>query len=144
MAITFPSDTKDTIDSIRSAIGREITFIMKIKADCPACDLDPVTGTSTNYLCPVCSGLGYLITLSGMNVLAHVTNAPVYNVNWVTGGQFFTGDCGVQIEYNVGNVTVLGLADYVVVDTIPYLIKNKTFRGVPAINRILIDLVQKD
>ncbi len=144
MPITFPSDTKDTIDAIRNAIGREITFYVVMKEDCPTCTLDPITNTSTDSFCPTCSGYGYIRTTSGYSVTAHITWGHSDVLNWQSAGQMYDGDCRVQVEYIPETVAVLNLKpEYVVVDNKRMSIKKKILRGVPSINRILLDLIEQ-
>jgi len=143
MSIVFPTNTKDIIDDIRTAIGRNVTFYSENKSKCSSCDLDPVTDTSTNSFCPVCSGVGYLYTYSGMDILAHVTWSPSDIMQWSQGGQYFEGDCRVSVEYTVGNLATVEASKYVVIDTKRLKVLKKMFRGVKDINRILIDLKEE-
>jgi hypothetical protein len=140
MAITFPSNTKTKIDAMRLAIGRSVEFEVESKSDCPICVLDPITNTSSDPFCPVCSGYGYLIVHSGYPVLAHITWGPIDYLNWVSGGQLSEGDCRVQIEYDVYNLNLVDTAKQVVVDTKKMRITKKILRGVPELNRIILDL----
>lgn len=144
MTITFPSDTRDTINDIRNAIGRTVTFYREYEQDCPACTIDPVTNTSVNPYCIVCSGLGYLYTYSGFGITGHITWSPSETMNWVTGGQFIEGDCRVQIEHTAANITIVDNTDYVMIDGRKFKINKKMYRGVPELNRILIDLTEDE
>lgn len=128
------------IDEIRDAIGRNVTFLIEEKEDCPTCTLDPNTLTSTDSFCPTCSGKGYIITLSGVITKAHITWGPADVMNWSTGGQYIDGDCRIQIEYIPENVTITDTAKYVDVDGKRLTIRKKIFRGVPSLTRILLDL----
>jgi len=140
MPITFPTDTKTQIDAMRSAIGRSVEFRIQSKSSCPLCVLDPITDTSTDLFCPVCSGLGYLIVVSGYPVVAHITWGPIDYLNWVSGGQLADGDCRIQLEYSGYNLNLVETAHRVVVDTKNMKISKKIFRGAPELNRILLDL----
>lgn len=140
MPINFPSNTKVIIDEIRDAIGRTVTFYVENKTDCPACSINPITNESTNPFCIVCSGVGYNVTVSGTDILAHVKWGKYDSLGWVTGGQYREGDCHLQIEYTPEVYTLLDSAIYVVVDNVTLRIGKKELRGVPAINRILLDL----
>jgi hypothetical protein len=144
MSITFPSDTKDTIDAIRNAIGREITFMREVKTDCPVCTIDPFTGNSTNPFCVTCSGKGYTVVYSGAGVKAHITWGGNDQLGWVSGGQMQEGDCRVQVEYTSTNVNLIEDADYVLVDGKRMSVTKQILRGVQPINRILLDLNQEE
>ena len=80
-----------------------------------------------------------IISISG-----HIIWGNVDQLNWVTGGQLFDGDCRVQIKHTPENVTVVEDAIKVIVDGKTMKIKNKILRGVQALNRILIDLVEEE
>jgi len=144
MTITFPSDTKDVIDSIRSAIGREVTFYTYTLSGCSVCSLDPITNTSVDSFCTTCSGSYWIKTLVGTNVNAHITWGNSEQLNWVSAGQFINGDCRVQIEYTNTNLTLVNQSDYVEVDGRKFSINDRIYRGVPEINRILLDLKENE
>lgn len=141
--ITFP-ETKTTIDAIRNAIGRNITFVSDIVTNCPVCSLDPVSGGSTNSFCTTCGGKYYIVTDNNVSVLAHVTNGRVDQLGWASGGQFEEGDCRAQIEYTTANEAIVANTRKIIVDGKEYRIKNKEYRGVPQINRIILYLKQED
>ncbi len=142
--ITFPTDTKDTIDAIREAIGRSIVFSTPVRTVCSGCSLDPITDTSTDSFCVICDGEGYVTTYSGTTISAHVTWGKADELGWVTGGQYLEGDCRVQIEYSTGNITVVDGSEFVTVDGKRLSVRKKILRGVPDLNRILIDLKEED
>lgn len=144
MPITFPTNTRDIINEIRDAIGRDIICYTESKQLCPVCSIDPVTDASTDVYCSNCSGVGYLISYSGDVIKAHVTWAPSETLAWVTGGQYFDGDCRVQIESTDANMTIVEGAKYLTVDGKNCIIKKKMYRGVANINRILIDLALEE
>jgi len=143
MLITFPTNTTEVIDAIRSAIGREVTFYAEYSVPCSACTLDPVTNTSTNSFCLVCSGEGYVITYSGTTLTGHVTHYPSEIMQWSTGGQYIEGDCRVQIKYTPANITVVDTASYAIIDGKKFDVRKKIMRGFRELNRILIDLIQR-
>jgi len=144
MIITFPSDTNDTINAIRNAIGRNVMFVSKVESDCPTCTIDPVSNTSTNSFCPTCSGIGYIYTISGYIVIAHITWGQADVLNWQSVGQLFDGDCRIQVEYLPETITAINACSYVVVDGKKMSIKKKILRGVQTINRILLDLREQE
>ena len=146
MTISFPSNTKAIIDDIRDAIGRDIEFETELTSACPAsgCSIDPFTNTSINPFCTTCSGLGYLVTISGESVMAHITWGGNDQLGWASGGQMDDGDCRVQIEHTATNLILVDTADHVVVDGHRMGIKKQIIRGVQPINRILLDLTQEE
>lgn len=143
MNITFPSNTTEIIDSIRGAIGRDVYFYTESKIPCSACDLDPVTDTSLDSFCPVCSGLGYQYTYEESTISGHVIHNPQDMMKWTSGGQLYEGDCRVQIKYTLANDAIVNSATRVNADGDNYTIHKKIYRGVPEINRILLDLKQR-
>lgn len=144
MAITFPSNTRDVINDIRNAIGREVYFYTETKVPCSGCSLDPVTDTSTNPFCNICNGVGYIITEHMTTVSAHVTWVGLDSVNWQSGGQIFTGDVGLQIEHTSSNMNLVDNCRYIVVDNKKVEVKKKILRGVPQLNRILLDCMEDE
>jgi hypothetical protein len=144
VSITFP-DTVDTIDDIRSAIGRYIEiFIVTSSIPCDICNLDPVTNTSTNSFCPACSGAYWIPIYSGANVKAHVTWGKSDEISWYTGGMTFDGDCRLQIKYTSDNLDLVDNAEYIIVDSKKVEIRDKTLRGVQQLNRIIIDCIESE
>jgi len=145
--ISWPTaHDKEVTDAIREAIGRDVTFwYLAGTTPCtePTCSLDPVTNTSTNSFCAVCSGLYNIPIYSGAVINAHVTWGYSEQLGWVTGGQLDEGECRVQIEYTPANVTIVNTTKWVEVDSRIMQIIKKIYRGVQSINRILIDLIEK-
>jgi hypothetical protein len=146
MQITFPSNTTETIDEIRGAIGRNVSFYVLANTEiCPnGCTLDPVTDTSTNSFCPVCSGNYYIYTYSGVSVSGHVFWNSSDLMQWPSAGFTFDGECRVQIKHTSTNLNMVDTCKYVVVDNKKMTIKSKAFRGVPNINRIILYLDQEE
>ena len=140
MNLTFPSDTEDTIDAIRNVIGREVTFLIASTTTCPTCSYDPVNDSSTDSFCPTCSGLWYITSYEEIPVTGFVSWGFSEHLGWVTGGQLAEGSCRVQIKNDTTNLNLVENVKYIVVDTKKMSIVHKTFRGVPTINRILLDL----
>jgi hypothetical protein len=141
-AIVWPSNSEiELIDSVRDAIGREVVFyIVASSTPCPICVLDPITDTSTNSFCPVCSGEYWIPIYSGVSILSHITWRRTDALQWQTGGQLFDGDCRVQIKYTPSNVLVIDEFKWVEVDG-HRMTKIKVLpRGVQQLNRLLIDL----
>jgi len=145
MNIVFPSNTKEVIDSIREVIGRDVIFRVVASATaCPECYLDPVTNTSTDSFCDTCEGVYWIPVYSGVTILGHVTWGHSDNMQWQSAGQWYEGDCRVQIEYTPENVIVVDSAVDVLVDGKTMELKKRILRGVQPINRILLDLVEKE
>lgn len=146
MVISFPAGTVQTVEEIISEIGREVEFVQVTYSGCTYSgdSLDPVTNTSTNSFCPVCSGLYWIPTYSGISITAHITWRPSDVLQWESGGQFYTGDCLVKITYSADHLNAAENARYLVVDGKEMLVKNKTLLGVKQINRILLETVEKE
>ena len=144
MVITWPNDTESIIDQIRGVIGRDITFyVVASSTACSVCSLDPVTNTSTDPFCLTCSGLYWIPVYSGVTVSGHVTWGHSELLNWQSGGQFFDGDCRVQIKYTVANLDAVDRMKWAVVDGKQLFFLKKILRGVKQLNRILIDLKER-
>jgi len=145
MNILFPSDTKDVIDKIRAVIGRDVEFIIVASSiPCEDCSLDPIANTSTDSFCTTCSGSYWIPVYSGSTVSAHVTWGQADMLNWQSGGQLYDGDCRIQIEKTDSNMLLLDNIHSIVVDERIMEVKKTTFRGFQPLNRILIDLIEKD
>jgi hypothetical protein len=146
-SVSWPDDTVTVIDSIRDVIGRDITINVETQGEpCPAsgCGLDPVTQLSTNQFCITCSGFYWINTLSGYVTKAHITWGDAEKSLWETGGTVLDGDCLVQIKYTVASVEAVDNSASFVVDSKRLVKKSVDYRGVPAINRMLITLEQED
>lgn len=143
MIITYPQNTTEIIDAIRSAIGRDVTIYTEERVVCSACGIDTVTDTSINPFCTTCGGIGYIITLSGADINAHVTHGPLDNLGWETGGQLLEGDVRLQIKYTTVNWNLVSSSKYITVDGVRYIVRNKIKRGVPQLNRIIINCTEE-
>ena len=141
MNITFPSNTSEIISAIRNAIGREVSFITTESGNpCPVCDLDPVANTSTDSFCTTCSGMYWIPVYETYTISGHITWGNDEIQQWESAGKWISGKCRAQIEYTDTNITILDKTKYLVVDGKKLEIKEKLFRGVPELNRILLDL----
>jgi ribosomal protein S8 len=105
---------------------------------------DPVTETSTDSFCPTCSGVYYIPVYSGTSIQGHVTWAYSEQLGWPTGGKQFEGDVRIQIKYTEANLSAVDNAKWVEVDGRQMEVKKRTLRGVQSINRILVDLLEKE
>ena len=117
--------------------------VSSIACTASGCSLDPITDTGTNSFCVTCSGLYWIPVFSNYSVNAHITWGNADQLNWVTGGQLIDGDCRVQVKYTSELITELDRTDYVIVDEKNFEINSKIYRGVPELNRVLIDLIEK-
>ena len=147
MTITFPSNTKETIDDIRDAIGRTITFnILVSQSGCPVvgCNLDPVTNTSTNSFCPTCGSKYWIDTITGSEVTAHVRWKSMDKDTRYPGGSLFEGECRAQIEYSAANITIINNTKTVEVDGKLMSIEKPIYKGVPELNRIVLILNEEE
>jgi len=141
--ITWPSDTKEITDQIRTAIGRNITFHTHANStDCPTCLLDPLSGKSTDPFCPTCGGTGYITVETDTEVLAHINWNSIGDQILTPGGHIFDGDCRLSIEYTLANMVLVTTADYILVDTKKTYMKNYDIRGFKTPNRIIISVVE--
>lgn len=145
MQIVWPeTQVRETIDAIRSAIGREVQInIMVSGIGCYNCSLDPITNTSINAFCPVCHGTYWLNTLSGYLVSGHVrwfsSERPVLQA----GGELPEGDCQVTIAYTAANLYAVENASDVIVDGKRTTLKSYRFKGQHVPNRIAIALLEE-
>lgn len=132
------------IDDIRNRIGRDVSFYTLTVSGCSVCSLDPNTNTSTDSYCVACNGEYWIPTFTENIINAHVTWGKADEFNWVSGGTFLDGDCRLQIKFSETNALILDSTDYVMVDDRKLRIKNIIPRGVPDINRLLINLVEEE
>lgn len=143
--IVFPSNTADIIDQIRGAIGRPVTFyVVASQGECPVCGVDPITNSARDPFCTTCSGIGYTYTYSGVTMSGHITWNYSEALQWVSGGKMDSGDCTVQVKYTVANLEAVDKAKYVIVDGKNMQIQKRTLRGVKDINRIIVDLMERE
>ena len=140
----FPS-TIPTKAAIIDEIARPAVFYTVYSSQaCPDCSLDPVTDTSVDSLCETCEGVYWLDTYSGYSYDAHVTWKFSDKQQWETAGILFNGDCLVKIMYSEAIDTVVKNTEYVIVDERTMDIDRVTYRGATEIDRILIELKERD
>jgi hypothetical protein len=137
--ISFPTDTRELINSIRGVVGRAVYFYTDNPTECSVCSLDPITNTSTNPYCTTCSGLHYIHNYSSTTISGHITWNPAETLQWSAGGQYELGDVRVQVEYTVSNLSTIDNTEYIMVDGKRVIIRNKIYRGVPELNRVLLN-----
>jgi hypothetical protein len=145
MQISWPSNTRNVIESIINTIGRNVTFYSATLSGCTAsgCSLDPITDTSTNSFCPVCSGEYWIPTWSGDDIMAHVTWKFSGEDEFHTGGTVFLGDGIIKVMYSGPYMNIINSADYVAVDGKQVDIQRVTLLGVPSVNRIVLDFKER-
>src|SRR5690242_6413493 len=101
MLAVFPSDTKNQIAQMIEQDGRMVSFyIVATVSGCPLCTLDPISDTSVDSFCPICSGMYWIPTYSGWDVKAHVTWGTLDSQSWQTGGIVDNGECTVKFMYS--------------------------------------------
>ena len=145
MLAAFPTTTKDQIEQMINMDGREVTFFTATYSGCPICSLDPITDTSVDSFCPICSGVYWIPTYSGWNITAHVTWGTLDSKTWETGGMIDNGECTVKFIYSGGMQDILDETHYVMVDNRKMDVQpGIIFRGVPEINRIIVKLKERE
>lgn len=77
-------------------------------------------------------------------MLAHVTYKGADTPVWVVGGFIVDGDAIVQVKYTASGFEIMQNANYILVDSKKFLIKNQSLRGVPQPNRIVAVLKQQE
>ena len=113
----FPSNTRAQIEQMIEYDGRDVTFYVQTSVSgCYNCDLDPVSNTSTDSYCEVCSGVYWIPTYNEWEVKAHVTWGRSEDKAWQTGGMIDNGDCSVKFMHTPEAEAIVHAAEYVVVD----------------------------
>ncbi len=146
MLAIYPN-TRSQIEEIIGQIGRDVEFFYIYSTYAcpnPADSLDPVTNTSTLSLCPICSGNYWIDVYSGVTMSAHVTWKFDYQNEYETGGLIFLGDAKVKVMHTPAREQLVKKAKYLVVDDKIMNVVKTTLLGAPAINRILIDVKEKE
>lgn len=143
--VEIPTLMVDIINDIRSAIGRGGVFtVLDSTTECPVCDLDPNTGTSTDSFCPVCSGLHYIPEYSEVTITGHVSWGVADDTNYYSAGQVPEGDCRFQIGYTEYNLDIVERMVSVVIDNRRLELDKQIPRGVPQLNRLILILDEEE
>jgi len=144
--IIWPTaDEVEIVDAIRGAIGRNVDFhYIETVSGCPVCDYDPVNDASTDAFCTTCSGEYWIPIYESTTLSGHISWGYSEQLGWVTAGQMDDGICRVQIKYSPDNEIIVDKTKWMIVDERTMTIKKKIVRGVQGINRILIDLEEKE
>lgn len=132
------------IDDIRNQIGRGVEFYVPTYSGCGICVLDPYTNTSTDSTCSGCDGEYWIPSYAITVITGHITWGSSDLLNWQTGGQLFEGDCRIQIKYTAENIQVVEGTEYLVADEKKLEVQSKILRGVPTLNRIILDCIEKE
>jgi len=141
----FPSNTREQIEEIIGKIGRDVTFYYIYSSQaCPDCTLDPITNTSTDSFCTTCSGEYWIPLYSGVTMSGHITNKFEYEQDFHTAGKTLIGDARVKVLHTDERERIIKLSDHVLVDDKVMDIKKVTLLGAQAINRILVDVKERE
>lgn len=141
----FPTNTREQIEEIIGMIGRDVEiFYVYSTYGCPDCDLDPVTDTSVDSFCVTCSGEYWIPVYSGVTMSGHVTWKFDYENEFQTGGKVLLGDARVKVIHTDEREAIIKRASYIVVDDIVLDIEKTTLLGGPQINRIVMDLKERE
>lgn len=141
--ITWPTNTKEIIDEIRGTIGREIEIFTKEElGQCTSCTLDTKTNKSIDPFCSTCSGTGYIYTISGTTVSAHVNWGYLDRGIFFATGKIRDGDCKATIEYTENNLDLIDRSIKFIVDDKDLYLIEYDLKGVKEINRIACFLKQ--
>lgn len=144
MKITFPSNTRDTVSGIIDAIGREVEFLVYSSYACSGCLLDPITQTSTDSFCPICSGQYWIPVYSSYIIKAHVLWKNADFKQYERGGWNFIGDGIVKVLHDDTIMDVISNTHFIVIDDKHVSVEKITLLGVPEINRVIIDFKEEE
>jgi hypothetical protein len=145
MLPTFPKTlARQQIEAIIADIGRDVDFFYVYSSyACPICNLDPVTNTSTDSFCEVCSGNYWIDVYSGVEMSGHVSWKFDYRNEFETGGRAFLGDAQVKVMHSDEREQLIKKPKtYLVVDGKTMDIIKETLLGTP-INRIIVDVKER-
>lgn len=134
------------IEEIIGQIGRDVDiFYVYSTMACPNPDdsLDPITNTSTNSFCQVCSGHYWIDVWSGVVWSGHISWKFDFRNEFETGGRVFLGDAQVKVMYSDDRESILKTPrTYLVVDGKTMDIIKETLLGTP-INRVILDVKER-
>ncbi len=146
MLPAFPTNTRELIEQMINYDGRDVTiYTVETVSGCALCNLDPFSDTSTDSYCPSCSGLYWIPTYSGWTTTAHVTWGRSEDKAWETGGMIDNGECSVKIMHSQEAEDLVYNAAFIVVDGREMNVQpGIILRGVPQVNRIIVNLREKE
>jgi len=141
----FPDNTRELIEEMIGMDGRPVTFyVVDSITSCPICNLDPITNTSTDSFCIICSGEYWIPTYSGATMSGHVTWGKMENRAWETGGMLDNGDCTVKVMHTDEREEIIHSSKFVIVDEREMDVSRIVLRGIPVVNRIIVVLKEKE
>ena len=147
MQLTWPSNQQrdNFLLATLETTGRNVDLVyVESLSGCSACTLDPITNTSTNSFCVVCSGNYWIEHTMVSGVLSHITWKYLDKLDWVPGGQFLNGDCQIKFPIFLSGIeTVVDNLKSAIVDGRDMEPVKVDKRGSPEINRILITLQER-
>lgn len=79
-------------------LNETIHLHSNVKSDCPDCSFDPIRKESTDYNCPTCGGVGYLITDSYQTIPASVETEDDFKYDFTSVGKVVNGKIYVTID----------------------------------------------
>jgi hypothetical protein len=86
----------------------------------------------------------WINTYSGWATTAHVTWGRSEDRDWQTGGMIDNGQCSVKFMHTPEAEEVVHNAEYVIVDDREMDVEKIILRGVPEVNRIIVNLKEKE
>lgn len=144
MVIPHFPDTTDILDEIRGEIQRPVIINVHVQGTaCPVCDEDPITHASVDSFCPVCSGLHWINTTSGISTYGHVRWMGLDQPQYTAGGIIDDGDCIVTLKYTTVLLSGVQNSENFIVDGRDLYLKKYILRGVKQLNRIRV-LLKED
>ena len=139
------SNMRDIVEAIIGQVARDVLFYYPTSlSGCNLCSLDLITNTSTDSFCQQCGGEYWIPTFSGVTMSGKVTWGKSEDKDWQTGGIVDAGDCTVTILHSTQTENIIFSSEYVRVDGRELDVKNIVLRGIPAVNRMLVVLKEKE
>jgi hypothetical protein len=93
---------KDRIDSVRDAIGRNVTIYTPKTTACLECVAsgwyDAATNSSFNITCPQCNGVYWLASVDSIEILARIHWVSNEGIVATPGGKYFLGDAQITVD----------------------------------------------
>lgn len=140
---------KETIDSAREQIGRNISVFTPDRQPCTIClpsgYYDSLSDDSTYIKCPVCRGAYWLNVTTEHIILARVHWTTNEAVNMTPGGKFFVGDAYAVVDPQYHSVIQAAQSERgkVIVDGQEMQIMRINPEGAPEVNRYKVILRSK-
>lgn len=145
MNIAWPEGTSDTIATILDTIGRNVDFYTETSVSgCSSCGVNPITNEPLDPFCTTCSGIYWIPSYAVSNVTCHITWKDADRPMWVTGGEYYEGDCKVKFSYSLANYNLATGANHLIVDNRRMKLGKIVLLGVPNINRIIVHATEEE